>query len=128
MLSWAMDIAAWVAQVIAALAFGFHGYLLVFRPKQALQQFPWAGDVPENLKRFIGTAELVGAIGLIVPAVTKLLPWLTPLAAVGLAAIMVLAAVFHISRRESLGVVFNLVLGAIAAFVAYARYVVVPLS
>ena len=123
-----MEIAAWVAQVIAALAFGLHGYTLLFRPEQALRQFPWAGDVPDNMKRLIGTAELLGAIGVIVPAVTTVLPWLTPLAAVGLATIMVLAALFHITRREWPNVVFNLVLGAIAAFVAYARYVALPLS
>jgi uncharacterized membrane protein len=122
-----MDIAAWIAQVIAALAFGVHGYTLLFRPAQALRQYPWAGDVPDSMKRLIGTAELLGAIGLIVPAVTKILPWLTPLAALGLTAIMVLAGVFHITRREWLGVLFNLVLGAIAAFVAYARFAV-PLS
>jgi putative oxidoreductase len=122
-----MDIAAWIAQAIAALAFGVHGYTLLFRPAQALRQYPWAGDVPDSMKRFIGTAELLGAIGVIVPAVTKILPWLTPLAALGLTAIMVLAGVFHVTRREWTGVVFNLVLGAIAAFVAYARFAV-PLS
>jgi uncharacterized membrane protein len=122
-----MDTVAWIAQAIAALAFGVHGYTLLFRPAQALRQYPWAGDVPDSMKRLIGTAELLGAIGVIVPAVTKILPWLTPLAALGLTAIMVLAAVFHITRREWLGVLFNLVLGAIAAFVAYARFAV-PLS
>ena len=122
-----MDIAAWIAQVIAALAFGVHGYTLLFRPAQALRQYPWAGDVPDSMKRLIGTAELLGAIGVIVPAVTKILPWLTPLAALGLTAIMVLAALFHITRREWPNVIFNLVLGAIAAFVAYAR-LAVPLS
>ena len=123
-----MDIAAWIAQVIAALAFGLHGYTLLFRPERALRQFPWAGDVPDRVKRLIGTAELLGAIGVIVPAVTRVLPWLTPLAAVGLVAIMVMAALFHMTRREWPNVVFNLVLGAFAAFVAYARFVAVPLS
>jgi uncharacterized membrane protein len=122
-----MDIAAWIAQAIAALAFGVHGYTLLFRPAQALRQYPWAGDVPDSMKRLIGTAELLGAIGVIVPAVTKILPWLTPLAALGLTAIMVLAGLFHITRREWPNVIFNLVLGAIAAFVAYAR-LAVPLS
>jgi uncharacterized membrane protein YphA (DoxX/SURF4 family) len=123
-----MDIAAWIAQGIAAFFFALHGYTLLFRPEQALRQFRWAGDVPERVKRLIGTAELLGAIGVIVPAVTRVLPWLTPLAGVGLATIMVLAALFHITRREWPNVVFNLILGAIAGFVAYARYVAVPLS
>src|SRR5437868_5799450 len=54
-----MDIAAWIAQAIAALAFGVHGYTLLFRPEQALRQYPWAGDVPEGTKRLIGTAEVL---------------------------------------------------------------------
>ena len=117
-----VNIAAWIAQVLAALAFGVHGYLLLFRPEQARRQFPWASDVPDSLKGFIGVAEILGAIGLILPAATGILPWLTPLAATGLAALMLLAAIFHVTRRELLGVVFNLILGALAVFVAYARY------
>jgi uncharacterized membrane protein YphA (DoxX/SURF4 family) len=119
-----VDIAAWVAQVLAALVFGAHGYTLLFRPEQATKQYPWTTDVPETLKRFIGTAEVLGGIGLIVPAATRILPWLTPLAALGLVAIMLLAAIFHVTRREWPNVIFNLVLGALAAFVAYVRYAV----
>ena len=118
-----MDIAAWVAQVLAALVFGAHGYTLLFTPEQAMKRYPWATDVPEPLKRFIGVAELLGAIGLIAPAATRILPWLSPLAALGLVAIMLLAAIFHVTRREWPNVVFNLVLGALAAFVAYVRFV-----
>jgi len=119
-----MDVAVWIAQILAALAFGAHGYTLLFRPEQARKQYPWATDVPETLKRFIGTAEVLGAVGLIAPAATRILPWLTPLAALGLVALMVLAAIFHARRREWPNVVFNMVLGAVAAFVAYARYAV----
>ncbi|MEK6224809.1 MAG: DoxX family protein [Chloroflexota bacterium] len=113
--------------MLAAFVFGLHGYMMLFRAEQARRQFPWAADVPDSLKGFIGVAEVLGAIGLIVPAATGILPWLTPLAAIGLAALMVLAALFHITRREWPNVVFNVVLGAIAAFAAYARYAV-PLS
>ena len=118
-----MDIAAWVAQVLGTLIFGAHGYTLLFRPEQAMKQYPWATEVPEPLKRFIGVAELLGAIGLILPAATRILPWLTPLAALGLVALMVVATIFHVTRREWPNVVFNLLLGALAAFVAYARFV-----
>jgi uncharacterized membrane protein len=119
-----MDIAAWIAQVLAALAFGLHGFTLLSREEQVRRRFAWARDVPDTVKRFIGAAELLGAIGLIVPAATRVLPWLTPLAAFGLATIMVLAALFHITRREWPNVVLNLVLGALAGFIAYARYAV----
>ncbi len=64
---------------------------------------------------------------MILPTLTGILPWLTPLAASGLALIMLLAAGFHLVRREYPNIVFNLVLFALAAFVAYGRFVVVPL-
>jgi len=119
-----VDIAGWIAQILAALVFGAHGYTLLFRPEQAMKQYPWATDVPEPVKRFIGVAEVLGAVGLILPAATRILPWLTPLAALGLVALMLLAAIFHLTRREWPNVVFNLVLGGIAAFVAYVRFAV----
>jgi putative oxidoreductase len=123
-----MDIAVWIAQVLAALFFGFHGSTLVFRMQRARVQFPWARDVPDAILRLVGVAEIAGAVGVILPALTRVLPWLTPLAAVGLYLVMVLAAIFHTIRREWPNVVFNVVLAGLAAFVAYGRYVVVPLS
>lgn len=65
-------------------------------------------------------------IGIILPALAGILPWLTPWAAVGLALIMLLAAVFHLVRREYANIVFNLVLLVLAAFVAYGRFFIVP--
>ena len=123
-----MDIALWIAQVLAALMFGFHGTTLVFRMERARSQFPWAKDASDVLLRFIGTAEILGAAGLILPALTRVLPWLTPLAAGGLVVLMILAALFHITRGEWPNVAFNVVLGVVAAFVAYGRSVVLPLT
>ena len=68
-----------------------------------------------------------GGIGLIVPAATGILPWLTPLAGAALAVVMLLAVGFHVTRRETPNIVTNLVLFAVAAFVAYARWFVAPL-
>lgn len=70
----------------------------------------------------------VGAIGLILPAATKILPILTPIAATALAVLMVFAVIFHLRRPgEMQNVVFNLVLGGIAAFIAYGRFVLEPI-
>jgi putative oxidoreductase len=123
-----MEIALWIAQALAAVMFVFHGTTLVFRMERARAQFPWAKDVSNVLLRFIGTAEILGAAGLILPALTRVLPWLTPLAAAGLVVLMILAALFHITRGEWPNVAFNVVLGAVAAFVAYGRSVVLPLT
>jgi DoxX-like family len=84
-------------------------------------------DVPRGLVTFIGICEILGAIGVILPAVTGILPWLTPLAALGLAVIMLLASGFHAMRRGYPNIGVNLVLLALAAFVAYGRWMIAPL-
>jgi len=69
-----------------------------------------------------------GGVGLFLPALTGVLPWLTPLAGGGLALIMILAIPFHMVRREWPNIGLNIVLGTIAAFVAYGRFVIEPLG
>ena len=77
---------------------------------------------------FIGVCELLGGIGLILPAVTGIKPMLTSLASAGLALVMVLAAGFHIVRSEYVFVVLNLVLAAVAAYIAYQRAFTRPVA
>ncbi len=84
----------------------------------------WVRDIPERLTRFIGVAEILGGVGLILPALTGILPWLTPLAAAGLAAIQVLAFLFHSSRQEWRNAAANVPLGALAVFVAVGRFLI----
>ncbi len=72
-------------------------------------------------------AEVLAAIGLILPWLTHILSWLTPLAAVGLVIVMIGAIIFHIRRQEYPNIIFNLILLVMAAFVAYGRFVLVPL-
>ena len=81
----------------------------------------WTGDLPAWLVRCIGLCELSAAIGLILPFATRIKPELTPLAALGLLAIMVLAMAFHISRGEPQVGPMNMALGGLAAFVAGGR-------
>lgn len=83
--------------------------------------------VPQDLFIFIGVCEFLGAVGLILPAMTGVKPKLTPFAALGLKLIMILAAVFHIVRGEYNFVPINLVLGG-AAFIAYRRLFVRPIA
>ena len=86
----------------------------------------WVEDVEPSTVKLIGGLELAGAAGLILPPVTGILPWLAPLAAVGLVLTMVGAMAAHARRREYRPLAFNLVLLLLAAFVAYGRFVVAP--
>lgn len=88
----------------------------------------WPGEVPVALVRFIGAAELVGAVGLILPSVTRIWPGLTPLAAAGLATVMVFAAAYNLSQGRWAPVTLNLVLGSLAAFVAWGRARRLPIA
>ena len=123
-----MNIALWVVQVVLGLAFIASGYGQSFRAEQVKSEprGQWVAAIPRGLVTFIGICEFLGGVGAILPAWTGILPWLTPLAAACLALIMLLAAGFHLMRREYPNITFNLILFALAAFVAYGRFVVVP--
>lgn len=124
-----MNIVLWILQVLLGLVFIAAGYNKGFNSEKAKTQqgMQWMGALPKAMLTFIGVAEILGGIGLVAPAATGILPWLTPLAAAALALVMVLAGVFHLPRREYPNIVFNFVLLALTAFVAYGRWLVVPL-
>lgn len=124
-----LNIGLWVAQVLLALAFMAAGFGKSTMPPEALlAQFPWAASSGVALVRFIGVSELLGGLGLLLPAATRIKPFLTPLAAIGLATIMVLAAGFHLVRGEFPAIVFNAILGGIAAFIAWGRLKKAPIA
>lgn len=121
-----MNVALWVVQLLTALAFGQHGYSMLFGVERARERMAWTRDVETGLLRFIGVAEIVGAVGVILPAATGVLPWVSVLAAGGLVIIMVLAIVFHLFRHEWPNIALNFVLGLFAAIVAYGRLASAP--
>jgi uncharacterized membrane protein YphA (DoxX/SURF4 family) len=114
-----MNIALWVAQVILAALFALAGTMKTFIPSSGVVKGLSAAGLSQALVRFIGVSELAGALGLILPAATGVKPGLTNLAAAGLVTIMVLAAVFHISRKEFKSIPMIIVLGGLALFVAW---------
>ena len=125
----ALHIVLWVAQVVLAVLFGMAGTMKATAPlAQLAQKMTWVAAVPAALVRFIGVSELAAALGLLLPSATRIRPVLTPLAAAGLVVIMVLAAGFHSSRGEAQVVPVNLVLGALAAFVAWGRGKKAPIA
>jgi uncharacterized membrane protein YphA (DoxX/SURF4 family) len=122
-----MNITLWIIQALLALVFLMAGFMKTFRPIKALaEKMPWVTKVPSILVRLLGIAELLGAIGLILPVLTHILPWLTPLAAIGLALIMVGATVFHALRRELSGTGVTVIILILTVFVAYGRWM--PIS
>jgi uncharacterized membrane protein YphA (DoxX/SURF4 family) len=121
-----MNVVLWILQVLLGLAFVAAGYNHAFRQEAIKKQMAWMEDFSSGTITFIGVAEILGGIGLVLPALTNILPVLTPLAAVGLTIIMILAAITHFRRGETSVIVINLVLGALAAFIAYGRFVLVP--
>lgn len=122
------SVTLWGAQLLLAATFGLAGAMKLTQPILTLTPtMAWAADVPPALVRFVGTCEALAAVGLIVPVAAGVKPWLTPVAAAGLLAVMILAVPFHISRGELALVPVNVILGAIAAFVAWGRSKKAPL-
>jgi uncharacterized membrane protein len=118
-----MNVFLWIVQAVLAAAFLMSGVMKSTQPKQKLApRLPYVEDFSAGTVRFIGVVELLGALGLILPAATGIAPVLTPIAATGLAIVMVGAAATHIRRREPSGVAFNAVLFALAAVVAWGRF------
>ena len=120
----------WIGQILLALAFAgvSYSHTIGFEQSSVRPGMTWLAAVGRDRMRIIGVLELLGAIGLILPAATGILPWLTPAAATCLAVLMVFAIVLH-ARREGEGrnIVLNAILGLIAALVAYGRFLVAPL-
>jgi putative oxidoreductase len=116
-----LHIGLWVAQVLLALAFGMSGLMKLGTPYAELAaKFAWARATAEPLVKFIGIAEVTGALGLLLPSLTRIKPMLTPLAAAGFVVIMVLATALHLRLGE---MPFpNFILGGLAAFVAWGRF------
>jgi uncharacterized membrane protein YphA (DoxX/SURF4 family) len=119
-----MNTALWIIQGLLAAMFASAGTTKLTQSKEKLgKQFPWANDFSMSTIRIIGLSELLGAIGLIVPWLTGIIPVLTPIAAVGFCIIMVLATnMAHLNKKEYKEMAMNIVLFLLAAFVAYGRF------
>lgn len=123
-----MSLLLWILQILLALAFLGAGVMKTAQPYDTMAaRLPWVQDYTPGMVRLIGLLEILGAVGLVLPAALGIWPVLTPIAAVGLAIIMVLATVHHARRRESGQVVFTLVLLVLLLFVAWGRFSLAPL-
>ncbi len=117
-----MDIALWVAQGLVAAAFLAAGFLKMTQTKEKLApKMAWVQDFSPGAIKAIGGAELLGAVGVIVPYATGILPWLTSVAAGGLVLLMAGAVVTHVRRKELAMAAPSAVLLVLAATVALGR-------
>lgn len=122
-----MHTALWIAQALLAAAMLGAGLMKLMKTREELApKMRWVDSYEPGQIRLIGLAEVLGAVGLIVPAALGLLPILVPIAAVALLILMIGAAATHLKLHES--AVPPLVLAAIAVFVAVGRFALVPLA
>ncbi|MFC8501906.1 DoxX family protein [Pedococcus sp. NPDC057267] len=118
-----MNVVVWVVQVVLALFFAAAGLVKLSRRKEELRQrMAWVDDFSQGTVRLIGAAEVLGALGLVLPAATGVATWLTPTAALGLVVVMLGAIATHLRRREPQVLPVNVVLLLLAAFVAWQRF------
>ncbi|MFL6286394.1 MAG: DoxX family protein [Pyrinomonadaceae bacterium] len=123
-----MTYVLWIVQVLLALLFLFAGGTKLVIPPDVLAKMgsPNQIPLPGMFVRFIGVCEVLGALGLILPGLLRIKPWLTPLAAAGLVVIMIGATVLTVAADGVAAGVVTLVVGLLAAFVAYGRWRLAP--
>lgn len=118
----------WIGQVLFGLYFILIGVLHFTVPEGLPATMGWMYELSDTLHLITGVAEIAGGLGLILPAATRVMPWLVPLAAAGLAILMVAAAIWHLPRGEFAQVGLTLVNAAIMAAIAYGRWRTYPIA
>jgi len=121
-----MNIALWIVQALLGALFVFSGVMKFVMPVEEMtKQMP---GMPGWFLHFIGVAEILGGLGLVLPGLVRVRPGLTPLAAAGLVIIMIGATVVSAMIGPLPMAALPFVVGVLAAFVAYGRWRVAPLG
>ncbi len=120
-----MNIVLWILQVLLAAQFLWHGWIMVFPPAEYIDIMN--ANIGTWQRIFIGVTESLGALGLLLPGITRIAPRLTVWAAAGLLIVAGSAAVFHFIRGENSSAVYTVVLFVIILFVAYMRWKIKPM-
>lgn len=115
-----MNIALWIVQILLAVAFAAHGWLFLSPPAAIVEQMN--ASLPRWFQVFLGVAEVMAAVGLTLPGLTGILPWLVSWAAIGVMVVTLSATGFHLVRGEFSSAAITLLLFALATFVAYQRW------
>jgi uncharacterized membrane protein YphA (DoxX/SURF4 family) len=119
-----MNVVLWIIAGLLAAAFLVAGGMKLTQPKKKLAEsgLAWVEDFSPGTVKAIGALEVLGALGLILPTVLDIAPILVPIAATGLAVIMLGAIVTHARRREQQAIVINVILLVLAVVVAWGRF------
>ena len=115
-----MNIALWVLQVLLAVVFAAHGWLFLSPPPEYVQQMN--ASLPRWFQLFLGVAEVLAAVGLTLPGLTRIMPWLVTWAAGGIMIVTASATAFHLVRGELSSAAITMVLFGLATFVAVMRH------
>ena len=121
-----MNILLWVLQVLLAVSFIAHGWLFLSPPPEIAAQMN--AMLPRWFQLFLGVAEVLAGVGLTLPGLTRVMPWLVIWAAIGVMMVTASATVLHVIRAEWSSAAITLLLFALAAFVAYMRSRVLPIG
>lgn len=121
-----MNVALWIVQLLLALAFAAHGWMLLAPSPELLVIMN--EQLGTGFRVFLGSAEIAGGVGLLLPAMTRRAPWLTPVAAACLAFVVASATVLHLARGEFGPSVTTMILFLLGTFVAYGRWRMRPIS
>lgn len=125
----AWNISLWILQALLAATLIWAAMMKLGKsPRELAAMWPWAGEVSPALVKLTGIVDLLGGLGLILPALLRIKPVLTPIAALGIVALMICASVFHIARGEASQIGFNVVVAGIAGFIAWGRLRKAPLA
>ena len=120
-----MNIVLWIVQVVLAVAFFAHGWMFLAPPPEIAVLMN--ASMPRWFQVFLGVAEVLAAVGLILPGLARILPWLVTWAAVGIMLVMISATIFHLARSEWSSALVTLALLAMATYLAYMRARVMPI-
>ncbi len=120
-----MNIFLWILQILLAAAFAAHGWLFLSPPAELVKAMN--ETINPNFRLFLGVVEVLAAVGLILPGVTRIMPWLISLAAAGLMIVMISATILHTTRSEISSAATTAILFVLVTFVAYMRWKVKPI-
>jgi len=118
----------WVLQIVVGAYFILIGAMHFVVPPGLPEPMAWMYELPQGIHYVSGAAEILGGLGLILPGLLRTRVGLTPLAALGLVLVMAAASAWQVTRGGYVSMVPSLALGGIAAFIAYARWRLRPLS
>jgi hypothetical protein len=125
----ALRIGLWTAQIIVFARFTLFGGMKLFMPVDKLaEMWVWPGQVPSWFLHLTGILDVAGGVGVLLPAVTRIQPRLTVLAALGCTLLQIAAIVFHLSRGEAAVVPLNIVLLALSVFILWGRGKQAPIA